>query len=263
MTTPLKIALKIFSLLGPRLLEYVIIFKTLNAILPIQNMLMAFRLNLMDEEAKKALTQTLANLKLAKGISGLSMSYSNLMLSQMGSMAVMLAMVAATEKFAKGNMFLTKVIGGLAGAFLGLAMAVQLYNAAKTAGYSGPQAFAMGAALTLATAALFAGLNVKMAEIMKPPEVVYPEMDTMDMGGRIMYDTGGPRGGGLGSRHQQVMVEPGETIIPKTQNMLSGGGGITLNIGGDIVTNDAEDFAQRIADVLPEALRRQDDMGGI
>ena len=59
------------------------------------------------------------------------------------------------------------------------------------------------------------------------------------------------------------MVEPGETIIPKTQNMLSGGGGITLNIGGDIVTNDAEDFAQRIADVLPEALRRQDDMGGI
>jgi hypothetical protein len=45
--------------------------------------------------------------------------------------------------------------------------------------------------------------------------------------------------------------------------MLSGGGGITLNIGGDIVTNDAEDFAQRIADVLPEAMRRQNDMGGI
>ena len=74
-----------------------------------------------------------------------------------------------------------------------------------------------------------------------------------------MYDNGGR----VGPRHFPVMVEPGETIIPKTQNMLSGGGGITLNIGGDIVTNDAEDFAQRIADVLPEALRRQDDMGGI
>ena len=41
------------------------------------------------------------------------------------------------------------------------------------------------------------------------------------------------------------------------------GTGITLNIQGDIVTNDAEDFAERIAQVLPEALRRQNDMGGI
>jgi hypothetical protein len=40
-------------------------------------------------------------------------------------------------------------------------------------------------------------------------------------------------------------------------------GGLTLNIGGDIVTDDAEDFAERIAAVLPEALRRQSDIGGI
>ena len=57
------------------------------------------------------------------------------------------------------------------------------------------------------------------------------------------------------------MVEPGETIIPKTQNML--GSGITLNIQGDIVTNDAEDFAERIADVLPKALRQISDAGGL
>ena len=81
--------------------------------------------------------------------------------------------------------------------------------------------------------------------------------------GRRMYDSGGPSGGGLGSRHQQVWVEPGETIVPKTQNMLGGGGGITLNIGGDIITDDADDFAERIAEVLPEALRRQNDIGGI
>ena len=69
---------------------------------------------------------------------------------------------------------------------------------------------------------------------------------------------------GLGSRHFPIMVEPGETIIPKTQNMLpTAGSGITLNIQGDIVTNDAEDFAQRISDVLPQALRAQNDMGGI
>ena len=76
------------------------------------------------------------------------------------------------------------------------------------------------------------------------------------MGGKI-YDTGG-----LGGRHFPIMVEPGESIVSKTQNML-GGSGITLNIAGDIVTNDADDFAERIAVALPEALRRQSDMGGI
>ena len=45
--------------------------------------------------------------------------------------------------------------------------------------------------------------------------------------------------------------------------MLSGSSGITLNIQGDIVTNDADEFAERVAVALPEALRRQNDMGGI
>ena len=257
-TAPLKIALKIFDLLGPRLLEYVIIFKTLNALLPIQNMLMAFRLNLLNKEAQAQLTSILVNIKMKNTMQGLAQGYSSLALSQMGSMAIMLGMVALTEKFANGNKRLAAIIGALAGAFLGAAMAIQLYNASFFAAFTGPQGFFIGAALILATMATFAALNVKMQEMMTPPDLA-----TMDLGGRMMYDTGGPRGGGLGSRHQQVMVEPGETIIPKTQNMLSGGGGITLNIAGDIVTNDAEDFAERIAQVLPEALRQQNTMGGI
>tara|TARA_R100000664_G_scaffold10973_1_gene17953 strand:- start:4209 stop:5711 length:1503 start_codon:yes stop_codon:yes gene_type:complete len=261
MTVPLKLAVKLFDILGPRLLEYIIIFKTLNSLLPIQNMLMAFRLNLLDAEAKKQLQATIANFNAGISIKGLGMAYSTLALSQMGSMVILLSMTAATEKFAKGNKNLARIIGALAGAFLGAAMAIQLYNAGIFGASLGPAGFIAGLALIAGTALAFGALNVKMQEMMKPPDVSY---DTMDLGGRMMmYDTGGPRGGGLGSRHQQVMVEPGETIIPKTQNMLSGGGGITLNIGGDIVTNDAEDFAQRIADVLPEALRRQDDMGGI
>ena len=76
--------------------------------------------------------------------------------------------------------------------------------------------------------------------------------------GMRMYDMGG----GIRGRHFPVLVEPGETIVPKTQNML-GGSGITLNIQGDVVTNDAEDFAERIAQALPEALRMQNDIGGI
>ena len=252
MTVPLKLAVKVFDLLGPRLIEYVIIFKTLNALLPIQNMLMAFRLNLMNEESKKAMLQIFTNGKLVGANMSLMASYSALALSQAGSMAIMLAMVALTDKMAKGSRIMAAAIGAAAGAMLGLAMAIQLKNAAVAAGFTGPISPMVYAGLVAGTAALFAGLNVKMQEMMKPPKIDY---DSYDMGGRIMYDTGGPRGGGLGSRHKQVMVEPGETIISKTQNMLSGGAGITLNIQGDVVTNDAEDFANRIAEILPLALR--------
>ena len=82
---------------------------------------------------------------------------------------------------------------------------------------------------------------------------------TYDSGGVFMpkmYDMGGPT-----TEHGTAILQKGETVIPKTRNMLEGG--ITLNIGGDIVTDDAEDFAERIAAILPEALRRQSDIGGI
>ena len=124
------------------------------------------------------------------------------------------------------------------------------------------------AALAAGAAMMTVFANV-MSMAMKPPKM--PDTpESFDMGGMI-YDKGGrfnrdiPDGvSGLGTRHFPIMVEPGETIIPKTQNMLpTAGSGITLNIQGDIVTNDAEDFAHRIAEVLPQALRAQNDMGGI
>ena len=262
MTAPLKIALKIFDLLGPRLLEYVIIFKTLNALMPIQNMLMAMRLNLMDAEAKKAMKQMLVNGKLAFSMKSLGAAYSSVALSQMGSMVILIAMIALTDKLANGSAVLAGVIGAVAGAFLGAAMAIQLYNAGIFSATMGPAGWFAMAGLILTTMGAFAMINMKIQDMMKPPEIDMSKYGTMDLGGTIpMYDSGGKPG--LGGRHQQVMVEPGETIIPKTQNMLSGGGGITLNIGGDIVTNDADDFAERIATALPEALRLQNDIGGI
>jgi hypothetical protein len=80
-----------------------------------------------------------------------------------------------------------------------------------------------------------------------------------------LYDSGGTYlgmrdGGGPTTEHGTAVLQKGETVIPKTQNMLDGG--LTLNIGGDIVTNDAEDFAERIAEALPQALRRANDAGG-
>ena len=93
-----------------------------------------------------------------------------------------------------------------------------------------------------------------MQESKLPTERMY-DSGGMYTGSR-MYDMGGPT-----TEHGMAVLQKGETIIPKTRNMLEGG--ITLNIGGDIVTDNAEDFAERIAQVLPEALRKQNDIGGI
>ena len=92
-------------------------------------------------------------------IKSLSMAYSTLALSQMGSMIILLAMVAATEKFAKGNKKLAAIIGGVAGAFLGAAMAIQLYNAGVFSAFSGPAGFLLMAGLIAATTLAFAALN--------------------------------------------------------------------------------------------------------
>jgi len=57
-----------------------------------------------------------------------------------------------------------------------------------------------------------------------------------------------------------AILQKGETIIPKTQNML--GGGITLNMG-DVNVQDGEDFAERVAAALPSALQRANEQGAI
>ena len=96
-----------------------------------------------------------------------------------------------------------------------------------------------------------------------PVEVPDYGADQFALGGRVMmkrYANGGrTRGGGS---HFPVMVEAGETIIPKTQNMLSGNQGITINMG-DVYANDASDFADKLADELPIALQRVSDRGGM
>jgi len=136
----------------------------------------------------------------------------------------------------------------IAGAMMAVAMANMVMRESLkfgSAGFMGAVALGGGAMV---------GFGHMMKSLTTPPPLQIP---TADVGMR-MYDMGG----GIKGRHFPVLVEPGETIVPKTQNML-GGSGITLNIQGDIVTNDAEDFAARIAEVLPEALRMQNDIGGI
>jgi hypothetical protein len=68
--------------------------------------------------------------------------------------------------------------------------------------------------------------------------------------------------GGYTQEHGLAVLQAGETVIPKTQNMLGGSdSGITLNIHGDVY--DSDNFAQKISEVLPTAIRRNNDIGGI
>jgi len=73
---------------------------------------------------------------------------------------------------------------------------------------------------------------------------------------RSIYDTGG-----LAPRHQMAFIEPGEQIVSKTQGMVGMGQGITVNVG-DVYAQDGTDFAEKLAEALPRALRRTSYGGG-
>jgi hypothetical protein len=85
-----------------------------------------------------------------------------------------------------------------------------------------------------------------------------PEARSYDMGGVYIptMDSGGPT-----PDHGMAILQKGETVVPKTQNQL-GGGGITVNMG-DVHAEDGTDFAEKLAEALPQAIRRQNDMGVI
>jgi hypothetical protein len=91
------------------------------------------------------------------------------------------------------------------------------------------------------------------------------EMSPLKFNKERTYDGGGTYlptydNGGMSTEHGMAILQKGESVIPKTQNML--GGGITLNMG-DVNVQDGEDFAERVAAALPGALQRVNDSGAI
>jgi hypothetical protein len=96
---------------------------------------------------------------------------------------------------------------------------------------------------------------------------LYKDMPAMKFNKERNYDLGGPfmpasyDNGGYSTEHGMAILQKGETVIPKTQNML-GGGAINLNFG-DIHAQDGTDFAEKVASALPDALRRANDQGAI
>ena len=117
-----------------------------------------------------------------------------------------------------------------------------------------------GVAMFVATIGAFALAAHAFKQDRASQMVEIEDMAVADTGmfvGRKSYDTGGA----VGPRHQLVYVEPGEQIISKTQGMAGMGGGITVNVG-DVYAQDGTDFAQKLAEELPRALRVSSYAGG-
>ena len=122
---------------------------------------------------------------------------------------------------------------------------------------SGPQMVGVFAGLVLAMGAVAYGFREQRKAQMAEMTNMSVADTGMFVGKNKTYDTGGA----VGPRHQLVYVEPGEQIISKTQGMAGMGGGITVNVG-DVYAQDGTDFAQKLAEELPRALRVSSYAGG-
>ena len=189
------------------------------------------------------------------------MRISTLMATAGALMAVnglMFAGLLLMNKQSEGLQVLGKIAVVAAGALMGLAIAQALWE--------DPLAYSVAG--TVALAAVGAAAMYKFAQVMqdtmKPPEIEYKPVDlsgmeapVMDSGGMFMpmYDSGGPT-----PEHGLAMLQKGETVIPKGQNMMSGQG-VTINVHGDVY--DGDKFAQKMALEMANALRKANDIGGI
>ena len=239
---PIKAFASIMKFMPESLLSTVIMFKMLNQLMPI---------NIVYQIA-----ETQAMFKLAGVNDTLAASMRNTALAMMGMQAAMFIGLSLLNAMGESGQQLIPIFMALAGAIYTVALAKSLmtdpnaWNATYTI------------AALIAGGVAFGSMGLLMANATKPmSDFKYTEVSpTYDMGCRIPYaDTGGS---GFGNRHFPVMVEPGESVISKTMNMAQGNSsGITINIGGDVY--DGDNFAEKISQALPNALRNVDDGGGL
>ena len=246
LTIPLSLAARILGVFGEGAMEAIIMFKMLNSLVPMNTIY-----TLMQSQAQMTAL-------------GVQQARITSMWAMAGALAavngLMFAGLLLMNKEGEGLQQIGKLAVVVAGAMMGLAVAKAAAFDPKT--YLGLAGVALSVA---AGAGLMLGFATLMSDMMVPPEMEeYKPIDfaglepaVMDMGGMFIptYDNGG-----LTNEHGLAMLQKGETVIPKTRNMLDGGG-ITLNIHGDVY--DSENFAEKIAQVLPRALRSNNDTGGL
>ena len=252
---PLKVMAGILNALGPSGMQFVLMWKTLNGLLPISTLMLGQAT--LAEISHKMATDA-GNLSLINKRNALVA----VAMAQMVAYAGMGLMVYATMQLAEGNTALATTFSMLGGAIMMTAISWQALKAAQ----AGPIAFAAAAA---AGAAIGYAYIKMMAKAVKPPTM--PPVQELDMkggaagagggpdptqqyGGAVTADTGMTMtrtydtGGGPTANHQLAYVEPGETITSKTMNALGGAGGVTINVKGDVW--DEDKFVEKVGDAL-------------
>jgi len=245
LTIPLRLVTWILGQFGEGALQAIIMFKMLNSLVPTNTIY-----TLMQAQAQMV----------ALGVEE----------SRIASMWAMGAAIAAVNGLMFGGLLLMnkesesmqlmgKVAVTAAGAFMGLALAKALFT--------DPTAWTIAGAVALAAVGGVAMLKFSsvMAETMKPPEMGdYQTVDLSGLGSLEDYmATEAPilDSGGITQEHGLAMLQKGETVTPKTQNMLGSSAGVTINVHGDVY--DGEMFAQKMAGEMANALRMSSDIGGL
>jgi hypothetical protein len=253
---PLNVMLDVLSMMPDSTLRWIVQLKLMAGILPITTFF-----SIAQTISQVALNITLVNgTKISKEYAASMIAVGKASAVALGGFMALFVAGAYLNNWGNGAI---NVLGAVTGAFIAAGVGVSFFkDSFKFGSLAGITALAAGAALGIGVARLGKTIGGQMSNSNLGNTSDYESYDIpmADTGytNIPMADTGFSSKG----RHFPVMVEPGESIVSKTQTML-GGGGITLNIGGDIVTSDADDFAERIAVALPEALRRHNDIGGI
>jgi hypothetical protein len=285
---PLRMVIKLIALFGSEAIEAALIMKLMNGLIPINNFLVTQQIKIGERKIQQMMTDLdmeKMRIQLTRQVirgemhavdmhkilgeqkkhnQKINASAITQMKQQMALQATMnilqFANIMLMRKYAEDAPIVAAGIGVITGSVMGLAMALQLLGTKGN-----PFAFF---AIVAGMAATTAIMNAAMTSLLKTPEVDYEaEFTPIDAGYGNMADTGlyplADDGlAGLGGRHRTVMVEPGEAVISKTQGMLNGSNqGITLNIQGDVY--DGENFAVKVGEALPNALRNQNDIGAI
>jgi len=298
-TVPLKMMLYLLKAIGPHNLKYLLFLKLGAKLLPITTLLTMYRARaemqlaaainasiaaetIKDTQEAKGLAIDAAVLNMTWGKTAAMKAYSWGLIEATGASnalvlstkALMLSLGLAVMLFAGAVLASGKLSDAFTVMAAVLATVAAMSAISSTFAYFGSAMgpFAIPIALA-AGAAMMTGMfkardyiqerfglggRGSKGQAINFDDFKMPEERMYDGGGMFvtpMYDNGGPT-----TEHGLAMLQKGETIIPKTQNMLDSG--ITLNIS-DIHVQDGEDFAERVAEALPAALRRQNDIGGI
>jgi TP901 family phage tail tape measure protein len=261
MTIPLRAIIRLLSIFGEGTLEAVILYKMLNTLIPMNSFYMYANQRAMVTAMGGGQALAASQMQLAG-----AMAMTNLLM--FGGLLLM-------QKSSKAYQTLGVVLTAVAGAWMGVAIA----KAMATDPTVRNMPMLVAAAAVGATVAV--GFGLLMKDMMKPPDMADLGYEPIDFSGNYedllfdpamggaglppeltesYMDSGGRfiptyHGGGRMAEHGLARLQKGETVIPKTQNMLGGAGGITIIIHGDVY--DGDNFAEKVQEAMGPALQQE------